>query len=133
MASSVVVSGVARPEFGIDDDHVHRELCRVRLRVPVTRMKQSTEHVSRASVSNDESAYGFATDDVSLEMDEAGELVPFTHLALMGESSTLNRFSHQVVVIDHAVVTEVPARSHGQARGSGRFRRILPRWPGRST
>ncbi|KQY62429.1 hypothetical protein [Nocardioides sp. Root140] len=105
--SLLVVSGVARPEFGIDDDQVHREVCRVRLRVPATRIEQLTVHVSPAAFSNDESAYVFATDEASLEIDESGELVLVAHLALMGESSTLNRFSYQVVCIDHALATEV--------------------------
>ena len=73
--SLIVLSGVARPEFGIDDDTTHREPCKVRLRFPATHIEQSTVHVSLASISNDETGFVFATDTASVNIDDSGELV----------------------------------------------------------
>ena len=74
---------------------------------PATHLEQSTVHVGLASISNDDTEFAFATDSTSLSTDENGELVLHTFLALAGEPSTLNRFSYQVVAIDHALATEV--------------------------
>jgi hypothetical protein len=103
----LVISGVARPEWGLDTDETQRPECLLRLRVPATRLEQSTVHVGLASISNGESEYAFATDSTSLSIDENGELVLHTFLALAGEPSTLNRFGYQVVAIDHALATEI--------------------------
>jgi hypothetical protein len=103
----LVISGVARPEWGLDTDQTQRPECLVRLRVPATHLEQSTVHVGLASVSNGESEFAFATDSTSLSIDENGELVLHTFLALAGEPSTLNRFGYQVVAVDHALATEI--------------------------
>ena len=63
--------------------------------------------VGLASISNDNTEFAFATDKVSTSIDANGELVLHVFLALAGEPSTLNRFSYQVVVVDHALATEV--------------------------
>ncbi|GAA3049825.1 hypothetical protein GCM10010464_12580 [Pseudonocardia yunnanensis] len=103
----VVLSGIARPEWKIDDDSAHREVCRLRLREPAGTVEQSTVHVGLASIGNDDTEFVFATDQASVEVDEAGELVLITHLALMGEPSTLNRFSYQVVLTTRVVASEI--------------------------
>jgi hypothetical protein len=103
----LVISGIALPAWEIDDEHVHREECRLRLRVPAGAMEQATVHTGLASISNDDSEYVFATDQSRLEVDEAGELVLVTNLALMGESSALNRFSYQIVLTTRIVVSEI--------------------------
>ncbi|WP_327108315.1 hypothetical protein [Nonomuraea glycinis] len=103
----LVISGFALPAWKIDDDSTHREVCRVRLRVPAGTVEQSTVHVGLASIANDDTEYVFATDEARLDVDDAGELVLVTHLALMGEPSILNRFSYQVVLTTRVVVTEI--------------------------
>lgn len=103
----VVISGIARPEWVIDDDSAHRETCRLKLREPAGALEQSTVHVGLASVGNDDTSWAFATDQAALEVDDAGELVLVTNLALMGEPSGLHRFSYQVVLTTRVVVTEI--------------------------
>ncbi|WP_405766605.1 hypothetical protein OHU34_14005 [Streptomyces sp. NBC_00080] len=103
----VVISGIARPEWGLKDDNTHREVCRLQLREPAEAMEQSTVHVGLASIGNDDTAWAFATDQAHLEVNETGQLVLVTNLALMGEPSTLNRFAYQVVLTTRVVVTEI--------------------------
>jgi hypothetical protein len=102
-----VISGFAMPGWKIDSDSTHRDVCRVRLRVPGGTVEQSTVHVGLASIANDDTEYVFATDDAKVEVDEAGELVLVAHLAVMGEPSVLNRFSYQVVVTSRVVISEI--------------------------
>jgi len=103
----VVISGIACPEWRIDDDEVHREECRLRLRVPAGAIEHATVHTGLASIGNDDTEYVFATDQSRLEVDDVGELVLVTHLAVMGEPSSLNRFSYQVVLTTRVVVSEI--------------------------
>jgi len=96
--SLIVASGIARPEWKIDSDEVHRGTWTVHLRIPADTVEQATTHIGLASIGNDDTEYGFSTDSAAVVINPAtGELDLEVALALMGEPSTLNRFSYQVV------------------------------------
>ncbi|TXI56445.1 hypothetical protein [Mycolicibacterium mageritense] len=103
----VVISGIACPDWGINDDHVHREKCVLRLRERVDNIEQAAVHVGLASIANGESGFIFATDATQLDVDAAGELILTTDLALMGEWSALSRFGYQIVLTTRKVVAEI--------------------------
>jgi len=104
----VVMSGIAVPEFEIDDDQLHREACRVHLAEPGERMEQASIHVGLASISNDDTEFAFAVDSATLERDPAtDQLVLAVQLAISGERSFLHRFSYQVVLLERVVATEI--------------------------
>lgn len=105
----VVLSGIARPEWKVDDDgDAQRRECRLLLREPADNLEASTVHVGLASIGNDDTAWVFATDTARVEVDAGTEqLVLVVNLALMGDVSTLNRFSYQVVLTTVKVVTEI--------------------------
>ncbi|GAT01221.1 hypothetical protein [Mycolicibacterium fortuitum] len=103
----VVISGIACPDWGIDDDHVHREKCVLHLRERVDNVEHAAVHVGLASIANGESEFIFGTDATQLDVDAAGELVLTTDLALMGESSALSRFGYQIVLTTRKVTTEI--------------------------
>ncbi|GAA3228507.1 hypothetical protein GCM10017691_19710 [Pseudonocardia petroleophila] len=107
--SIVVVSGIALPEWRVDTDEMTRTSARVLLRQPADIVEQSTVTVSLASISNEESSFGFAVDQAELAV-EADELVLATRLSLMGEASFLHRFSFQVVL----AMRDVPAQISGE-------------------
>lgn len=112
----VVLSGIARPEFEINDDHVHQESCRVHLGEPGERMVTSSIHVGLASISNDDTEFVFAVDSAALERDLASdELVLTVALAISGERSYLHRFSYQVVLYEQVVATEITGTLTWQA------------------
>jgi len=104
----VVASGIARPEWKIDSDEVHRGDWTVHLHIPADRIEQVTTHVGLASIGNDDTGYGFATDTASVTVNPTtGELDLTVGLALMGEPSTLNRFAYQVVAVVVSTVSEI--------------------------
>ena len=103
----VVISGTAIPNWKTDDDTTHRQSCRVKLHYPAGTVEQSTVHVGPAAISNDDTSWVFATDLSHLEVNPAGELELVTDLAVMGQPSTLIRFSYQVVLTTRVVVTEI--------------------------
>jgi len=106
--SIVVISGIALPDFSVnDDEHTNQQLCHLNLREPAELVEQSTVTVGLASISNDETAYVFATDEARLSRNDAGELVLDTHIAAAGENTNLHRFSYQVVVIQRFVPSEI--------------------------
>ncbi|WP_433788677.1 hypothetical protein [Actinoplanes sp. CA-252034] len=103
----IVISGIAIPDWKINDDQVHSEECRLRLRVPAGTVEQSTVYTGLAAIANDDTSHVFATDHARLEADESDELVLVTALAVMGEPSTLIRFSYQVVLTTRIVASEI--------------------------
>jgi len=106
--SLIVASGIACPEWKIDSDEMHRGSWTVHLRIPADRIEQVTTHIGLASIGNDDTGYAFATDTASVEVNAAtGELDLTVALALMGEPSTLNRFSYQVVATVVRTTSEV--------------------------
>jgi hypothetical protein len=106
--SLIVASGIARPEWSLDSDEVHRDSWTVHLRVPADRIEQVTTHVGLASIGNGDSGYGFSTDTADVVVNAStGELDLTVALALMGEPSSLNRFSYQVVATVVRTTSEV--------------------------
>lgn len=106
----IVASGIGRPEWQIDTDEVTRGHDRVLLRIPADKIEQATVHVGLASISNDDSGYAFAVDEAALEVDPQGELVLGVKTAVMGEWSSLNRFSYQVVAVITRTVAEISGK-----------------------
>jgi hypothetical protein len=104
----VVISGIAMPEFAVnDDEHNDRQVCQLNLRERAELVEHSSATVGLASISNDETAYVFATDEVNLKRNDSGELVLETHLSALGENTSLHRFSYQVVVTNRVVAAEI--------------------------
>lgn len=104
----VVMSGIAIPEFEIDDDQTNHQMCRVHLGEPGERMQQASIEVGLASISNDNTEFVFAVDSVSLDRDPAtDQLVLSVQLAVAGKRSFLHRFSYQVVLVEQVVPGEI--------------------------
>ncbi len=106
----IVASGIARPEWEIDTDEITRGRDTVHLHIPADRVEQATVHIGLASIANDDSEYAFAVDEASLSIDPAGELALTVNTAVMGETSSLNRFSYQVVAVVARDVAEISGR-----------------------
>jgi hypothetical protein len=112
----VVMSGIAVPEFEINDDQVHREACRVHLAEPGEDVESATIHVGLASISNDDTEFVFAVDSATLEREPATvQLVLAVQLAVSGERSFLHRFAYQVVLVERVVATEITGTLTWQA------------------
>ncbi len=103
----VIISGIARPEWRINDDHIHHTPCVLHLQERVDDLEQWTVSVGLASIGNDDTAYAFATDEATLSVDDSGELVLTTQLALMGEPSALSRFGYQIVCTSRHVTSGI--------------------------
>ncbi|TSD93509.1 hypothetical protein FOV72_19810 [Gordonia rubripertincta] len=103
----VIISGIAVPNWKVDHEDVHQEDCVLKLRERVDHLEQWTAHVGLASVSNDDTEWVFAIDRADVAVDDAGELVLTTHLALQGEWSALYRFGYQIVCTARRVVTSI--------------------------
>ncbi|MCA2272545.1 hypothetical protein JF780_07095 [Mycobacterium intracellulare] len=104
----VVISGIACPNWKINDDNRHADKCVLHLRERVDDIEGTPAvFVGLASVANGESEYTFATDAATVDVDDAGELVLHTDLVLIGEWSALSRFSYQIVLTTRKVVAEI--------------------------
>jgi hypothetical protein len=104
----VVMSGIAVPEFEVDNDQTIAGACRVHLGEPGERMEQASIHVGLASISNDDTEFQFEVDAPTLERDpDTDQLALAVPLALNGERSYLHRFSYQVVLLERVVATEI--------------------------
>ena len=106
-----IASGIAVPEVDIDDDDdIYREHVIVKLGVNVSAIHTAVTQVGLASISNDESAFVFATDDGKLVIDPTtSELELHVQTAVMGDDSSLSRFGYQIVV----QITKVDSRISG--------------------
>lgn len=106
-----IASGIAVPEIEIDDDDdISREEVIVKLGVNVSAIHEAVTQVGLASISNDESAFVFATDAGKLIVDPTTtELELHVQTAIMGDDSSLSRFSYQIVV----QITKVNSRISG--------------------
>lgn len=94
----IVASGIVRPEWTIDTDEVTRGGDVVHLRIPADRVEGVTVHIGLASIGNDDSEYAFAVDEAVVVVNGAtGQLDLGVKTAIMGETSSLNRYSYQVV------------------------------------
>ncbi|WP_350247596.1 hypothetical protein RBB84_12355 [Rhodococcus sp. D-6] len=106
----MVLSGIAIPFWSVDSDELHQTDCRVNLRVQAGNVESATIHVGLASIRNDDSSWVFASDVARWEVNAAGELILIVHLALLGEPSSLYRFSYQVVLTTRVVTTEISGK-----------------------
>jgi hypothetical protein len=110
----MIFSGIARPAIRInDDDHVYHDEVIVKLGVNVSVLIKAVSQVGLASIANAETAFTFATDAGSLEVEPGtGELQLRVQTGVRGEESYLHRFSYQIV----AHVNKVAARISGTIR-----------------
>ncbi|QAY69557.1 hypothetical protein [Xylanimonas protaetiae] len=109
----IVASGIACPEWKIDTDEVAHGADTILLHIPADRVEQVSVHVGLASITNDDSSYTFAVDEARVAVDEAtGELVLSVKSALMGEWSSLSRYSYQVVAAISRDTPEVAGTIH---------------------
>lgn len=94
----IVTSGIVLLGWQYDSDETWRGHETVWLDVFAHDLEQWSAFVGLASIANDESGFVFAVDSATVRMDAAsGELILEINDALMGESSSLNRISYQVV------------------------------------
>jgi hypothetical protein len=94
----LVMSGIAIYGWTIDTDETAHGEARVLLGVYARELEQATPFVGLASISNDETAFVFATDSARVDLNpETGELSLYLRTAVMGEWSGFNRFAYQVV------------------------------------
>jgi hypothetical protein len=107
----LIFSGIAVPGIEIDDDDdIYRDEVTVHLNFYVSALHESVTQVGLASISNDESAFVFATDTGKLIVDPTSlELQLVVNTAIMGDDSSLSRFSYQIV----AQATKVSSRISG--------------------
>lgn len=107
----MIFSGIAIPELRVnDDEHVYPDEVIVKLGVNVSVLVEAVSHIGLASISNDETAFTFATNSGHVEVEAGtGELQLRVQTALRGEKTYLHRFGYQVV----AHVKKVSARISG--------------------
>ncbi|WEK12787.1 MAG: hypothetical protein P0Y48_09945 [Candidatus Microbacterium phytovorans] len=104
----IVASGICCPDWRVDTDDVTRRTDIVHLRIPADRIEKASTHVALASIANEDTGYAFGVDRASVTVNgQTGELDLAVDLAVMGESSSLNRFSYQVVATVVRDVAEV--------------------------
>ncbi len=103
----VIASGIAVPHWRLDSDELHRREARVNLHISADRLLQATVHLGLASVGNDDTEHIFAVDTGAVIVSPEGELILTANLALLGEPSSLNRFSYQVVAVISRAVNEI--------------------------
>jgi hypothetical protein len=110
----VIFSGIAMPGFRVNhDEEPSGTEVLVKLGMVVAGVDRATAHVGLASIQNDETAFLFAADAVSVHAEEGtGELTLRVAVAAMGEHTYLHRFGYQVV----AHVRRVIARISGTIR-----------------
>jgi hypothetical protein len=107
----MIFSGIAIPERHVnDDDHTYPDTLIVKLGVSVSEVVTAVSHIGLASIANAETAFTFATDSGTVEIDPStSELQLRVESSLRGEESYLHRFGYQVV----AHVKKVSARIAG--------------------
>jgi hypothetical protein len=94
----LVMSGIAIYDWVIDTDEIARGEVRVKLGVYARELEQASPFVGLASISNDETEFGFAVDQAEVQLDQdTGELSLYARTAVYGEWSGFNRFAYQVV------------------------------------
>lgn len=101
----VVLSGIAVPEWHINDDgKTYRESYVIDLGYPAIEVTSATASVGLASIYNSGSAFLFGTDDFTIGIDPNSQNMTLTvDLACLGAKSNLSRIAYQVVAI---VVTQ---------------------------
>jgi hypothetical protein len=107
----MIFSGIAIPERHVNDDgHLYPDEIVVKLGVNVSLLVKAVSHIGLASISNDDTAFTFATDSGTVEVESGtGELQLRVQSSLRGEDTYLHRFGYQIV----AHVRKVSARIAG--------------------
>jgi hypothetical protein len=107
-----IFSGIAIAAFHIDDnDSIHRTPVVVDLNIALPDLQQAAAQVGLASISNEESEFVFAVDNARVDAaGSTGALTLTADLALMGDESSLSRFSFQVVVVAGVHATGISGR-----------------------
>lgn len=110
----MIFSGIAQPELRVnDDDKIYPDEVLVKLGVNVSLLIKAVSHIGLAAISNDETAFTFATNVGAVEVEGGtGELQLRVQTALRGEKTYLHRFGYQIV----AHVPKVSARIAGTIR-----------------
>jgi hypothetical protein len=102
--SFAVMSGIAIPEFEIDDGQTSHQACRVRLGEPGDRMQRASIEVGLASISNDNTGFVVGIDSSSLDRDPAtDQFVLSVRVGVSGKRSLLHRFFYQVVLVEQVL------------------------------
>ena len=123
----MIFSGIAMPELRVnDDDRTYPDEVIVKLGVNVSMLVKAVSHIGLASISNDETAFTFATNSGTVEVEGGtGELQLRVKTALRGEKTYLHRFGYQVV----AHVRKVSARIAGTIKVPRRILDLTTRQP----
>jgi hypothetical protein len=104
----LVLSGIARPEWHVDDSDTQHEDIQVHLGEHVRDIEQVSVLVGLASIYNDDSEFVFAVDTARVELDPvSAEMLLIVNAAVTGTSSTLNRMSYQIVATVVAVTNSI--------------------------
>jgi hypothetical protein len=104
----VVASGIMIADWEVDTDDILHGDDLLHLHIPADHIDGVTIHVGLASIANDDTGYVFAVDAATAEVDETtGELNIRFATAVMGETSSLNRYSYQLVASVRRDVAEV--------------------------
>lgn len=107
--SLVVISGIAIPNWIIDDDgHLYFQTFLVHLGIYALDMIQSSVVVALCSIENNNSSFTFAVNDASVALSpDTGELILTANTALSGSRTALSRFSYQIVATVEPVVAKI--------------------------
>jgi hypothetical protein len=129
-----IISGIARPEFSVnDDEHDYPEHCVVSLGVALPDFIQATCQVGLASVSNNNTGFHFGLNDCWVVADPAsGELKLHVTLGARGENTSISRFGFQVVALFGSRITGVSGRIRWSGSLFDPTPRVKPNRPGGS-
>jgi hypothetical protein len=110
----IIFSGIAQPELRVNDDEkIYPDEVLIKLGVNVSQLVKAVSHVGLAAISNDETAFTFAINTGTVEVEAGtGELQFRVKTGLRGEKTYLHRFGYQIV----AQVRKVSARIAGSIR-----------------
>jgi hypothetical protein len=108
----MVLSGIARPEWHVNDDgHLAQNEFVVHQGVYAEDLDATNVNVmvGLCSIHNNDSAFVFAVDQAQVTFDATGEMILTVDAALLGNDTNLSRFSYQIV----ATLTPVHATISG--------------------
>ena len=93
----LVISGIAIPNWVINDENLYQDFVEVRLGVYALNIRAATVDVGLCSIANDDSTFTAAVDTATVSTSASGEMTLTVALALQGNNSALSRFSYQIV------------------------------------
>jgi hypothetical protein len=99
MNELMVISGIAIPDWIVNDHDLHRDTVQVQLGVYALNIQALTVDVALCSVANGGSAFTFAVDDATVDLSPSGEMTLTAAIAVQGSGSALSRFSYQIVAL----------------------------------